>query len=151
VHWLGLKLYVAMVGKLLILEPFSQWKLNKIKTENCIRIWGRSWCYWKAPDKSDFKKFIPQFLELSCGRYWYFSGFCCWKFKQIAKIGFGRKNQLSPLNVFTLLNLKNFNSENVKIKNAFTPGLMAQATLVQVKGTKHDHRLAKLYVGFYGN
>jgi hypothetical protein len=22
----------------------------------------------------------------------FFSGFCCWKFKQIAKIGFGRKN-----------------------------------------------------------
>ncbi len=46
---------------------------------------------------------------------------------------------------------KKFNSENVKIKNVFTLGLMAQATLVEVKGTKHDHRLAKLYVGFYGN
>jgi hypothetical protein len=28
------------------------------------------------------------------------SGFCCWKFKKIAKIGFGRKNQLT--HVFTL-------------------------------------------------
>ncbi len=46
-------------------------------------------------------------------------------------------------NVFTLLNLKHFNSENVKIKNVFTLGLMAQATLVEVKGTKHEHRLAK--------
>ncbi len=25
--------------------------------------------------------------------------FCCWKFKQIGKIGFGRKNQLSPQHV----------------------------------------------------
>jgi len=24
------------------------------------------------------------------------SEFCCWKFKQTAEIGFGRKNQLSP-------------------------------------------------------
>jgi hypothetical protein len=29
----------------------------------------------------------------------FLSGFCCWKFKQIAKIGFGRKNQLSPQSV----------------------------------------------------
>jgi hypothetical protein len=44
--------------------------------------------------------------------------------------------------VFTLLNFKKLNSENVKIKNVFTLGLMAQATLVEVKGTKHDHRLS---------
>jgi hypothetical protein len=104
VHWLGLKLFGAMVEKLLIPEPFSQWKLNKIETENCIQIWGCSWCCWKALGKSDCVEFISQVLELRCGRYWYFSGFCCWKFKQIAKIGFGKKNQLSPLNVFTLLN-----------------------------------------------
>ncbi len=30
----------AMVWKLLIIEPFSPWKLNKIETENCIGIWG---------------------------------------------------------------------------------------------------------------
>jgi hypothetical protein len=28
------------VWKLLIVELFSQQKLNKIKTENCIEIWG---------------------------------------------------------------------------------------------------------------
>ncbi len=32
--------------------------------------------------------------------------------KQIAEIGRGRKNQLRPSNVLTLLNLKVFNSEN---------------------------------------
>jgi hypothetical protein len=40
VHWLGLRLFEAMVWKLLIIEPFSQWKLNKIKTENGIGILG---------------------------------------------------------------------------------------------------------------
>jgi hypothetical protein len=51
------------------------------------------------------------------------SGFCCWKFKQIAKkLGFGRENQLEmPSNVFTLPTLEIFNSENVKkLKNVFT-------------------------------
>jgi hypothetical protein len=32
----------ATVWKLLIIEPFSQWKLNKIESENPIGIWGCS-------------------------------------------------------------------------------------------------------------
>jgi hypothetical protein len=45
VHWLVLRLFRATVWrKLLIIESFSQWKLNKIETENCIGIWGGSWC-----------------------------------------------------------------------------------------------------------
>ncbi len=91
--------------KLSIIEPFCQQKLNKIKTENCIGIWGHSWCCWKALGKSDLIDFISQFSELRCERYIYFwSGFCCWKFKQIAKIGFGRKNELSPQCVHTWFN-----------------------------------------------
>jgi hypothetical protein len=39
--------------------------------------------------------------------------FVAGNFKQIAKIGFGWKNQFNP-HVFTLLNLENFNSKNVK-------------------------------------
>jgi hypothetical protein len=45
-----------------------------------------------------------------------FSEVCCWKFKQIEKLEFGRRNQWSTLNVFTFLNLEIFNSENVKKK-----------------------------------
>jgi hypothetical protein len=36
------------VWKPLIIEPFSQLKLNKIENEKCIEIWGRSWCSRKA-------------------------------------------------------------------------------------------------------
>jgi hypothetical protein len=100
VHWLGLRLFGTPVRKLLIIEPFSQWKLNKIKIENCIGIWGCYWHCWKALSRamrsfkpqSDLIKVISQFSKLRCGRCWFFSGFCCWKFKQIAKIVFGRKN-----------------------------------------------------------
>jgi hypothetical protein len=77
----------------LIVEWFSQWKLNKIKTNICIGIWECSWCCWKALSKSDLIELISQFSELRCGRYWFLSGFCFWKFK---KIGFRRKNQSSP-------------------------------------------------------
>jgi len=87
VHWLGLGLFGATMWKILITEPFSQWKLNKIETENCIGIWGCSWCCWKALGESDLIEFISHFLELRCGRYWFLSGVCCWKFKQIAKLG----------------------------------------------------------------
>ncbi len=57
VHWLDSRLFRATMWKLLIIESFSQWKLNKIKTENCIGIWGCSWCSWNALDKSDFIEF----------------------------------------------------------------------------------------------
>jgi hypothetical protein len=43
----------AMVWKLLIIEQFSQWKLNKIETENCIGIWGCCRCCWEALDESN--------------------------------------------------------------------------------------------------
>jgi len=96
-------LWSYYMWKLLIIEAIFQWKLNKIETDNCNGIWGCSCCCWKALSELDLIEFISQFSELRCGRYWLLSGFCCWKFKQIAKIGFGRKNQLT-LNVFTLLN-----------------------------------------------
>jgi hypothetical protein len=59
----------GVVWTLLIIEQFSQGKLNKIETENCIGIWGHSWCCWKALGESDLIEFISQFAELSCGRY----------------------------------------------------------------------------------
>jgi hypothetical protein len=120
VHWLGLRLFGAMVWKLLIIELFSQWKLNKMKTENWIGIWGSSWCRWKVLGQSDLIEFISQFLELRCGRYWFLSEFGCWKFEQIAKFGFGSKIQCWALNVFTL-------------------GPTAQATLFGIETTCRCH------------
>ncbi len=84
VHWLGLRVFGAMVRKLLIIEPFSQWKYNKIKITNFIGIWGCYWCCWKALSKvtrsfkpqSDLIEFISQFSKLRCGRCWFLSGFC---------------------------------------------------------------------------
>jgi hypothetical protein len=97
VHWLGLRLFGDMVWKLLIIEPFSQWKWNKIKTENCLGIWGCSWCCWKALGDSDLIKFISQFSELKCGRYLFFEWILLLKIQtNCKKIGFGRKNLLSP-------------------------------------------------------
>jgi hypothetical protein len=40
VHQLGLRLFVAVVWKLLIIESFSQCELNKKKIENHIGILG---------------------------------------------------------------------------------------------------------------
>jgi hypothetical protein len=38
VHWFGLRQFGATMWKSLIIELFSQWKLNKIETKNCIGI-----------------------------------------------------------------------------------------------------------------
>jgi hypothetical protein len=94
--------------KLLIIKPFSQWNLNKIEIEICIGIWGHSWCCWKAFGELD--EFILHSSQLRCGRYWFFYGFCSWKFKQIAKLRFGRKNQLSPQCVHTWANSTGYTS-----------------------------------------
>ncbi len=63
----------------------------------------------------------------------FLSGFCCWKFKQIAKFGFGRKNQLSPQCIY-IAKSRNFQfwkpCTYLFIGNVFTLVPMAQATLV---------------------
>ncbi len=110
-----------------------QWKLNKIETEKFIRIWGRSWCCWKALVTSNLIKIISQFSELRCGRYWFLIGFCYWKFKKIAKIGFERKNELT-LRCVHIAEFKKFQILKMwKIKNVFTLGPTSQVTLVTMK------------------
>ncbi len=47
-HPLGLRLFGAMVWKLLIIESFFQWRLNKFQTQNCIGILRCSWYCWKV-------------------------------------------------------------------------------------------------------
>jgi hypothetical protein len=66
---LGFRLFGATVWKLLITEPLSQSKINKVETENCNGIWGNSWCCWKAFSESDLIEFISQFSELRCEIY----------------------------------------------------------------------------------
>jgi hypothetical protein len=69
VHQLGLRLFGIRVWKLLIIEPFSQWKLNLIKIENGeLEFEG---VVEKALTliKSDLINFISQFSKLRCGRY----------------------------------------------------------------------------------
>ncbi len=68
VHQLGLRLKLWL-WKPLIIELFSQLKLNNIGNENCIEIWGRSWCSRKALGKSDLTESISQVSEPRCGRY----------------------------------------------------------------------------------
>jgi len=40
VHQLGLRLFGAMLWKLLIIEPFFRWKLNKIEIETVLEFGG---------------------------------------------------------------------------------------------------------------
>jgi hypothetical protein len=69
VHQLGLKFLGVTMWKLLIIKPFYQWTLNKIRTKNYIGIWKLSWCCWKALGELDSIEFISQFFEPRCARY----------------------------------------------------------------------------------
>jgi hypothetical protein len=94
VHRLDLRLFgEVQCESYWLLNHFSQWKLSKIKTENCIGIWGHSWCCWKALDESNLMEFISQFLKLTCERYWFL--------QKLQKLGLEGKNQLSPQCVHT--------------------------------------------------
>jgi hypothetical protein len=86
VHRLGLKLFGATVWKLLIIEPFSQWKLNKIEIENYIGIWGHLWCCWKTFGESNLINYFTIFKA----KVWtilFVSVLCCWKLKTMASEG----------------------------------------------------------------
>jgi hypothetical protein len=87
--------------KLLIIEPFFQQKLNKIKTENRVGIW---WCCWKAVSESDLIEFYFTILGATISKALILEWVLLLKFQtNCKKIGFGReKNQLRTLNVFTL-------------------------------------------------
>jgi len=81
----------------LIIEPVSQWKLNKIEAENCIGIWRVFLLALESPWQVRFKiEFISQCSELRCGRDWFLSGFCCWKFKQIAENWVWKETSFEP-------------------------------------------------------
>jgi hypothetical protein len=96
VHWLGLRMFGAMVWKLLIIEPFFQWKPNKIGTEQCIGIWGCFLVFWKALGESGLIEFLSQFSKLSHEIYWFLNGFCCWKFKKIVKNRVLKEKSVEP-------------------------------------------------------
>jgi hypothetical protein len=61
VHTLGLRLFGATVWKLLIIEPFSQWKLNKIKTETVLKFGGILGVVGKPLASQIFKKLSHNF------------------------------------------------------------------------------------------
>ncbi len=76
---LGLKRFGSMVWKLLIIEPFSQWNL------------GAFLVLLESLRQVNLIEFISQFQSQGVEDISFLSGFWCWKFKQIVKIGFGRK------------------------------------------------------------
>ncbi len=113
VHQLDFRLFGTMVWKLLITESFSQWKLNKLETENCIEIWGCSQCCWKAFLESDLIELISQFLELSVKDIDFWVDFVAENLNKLQKLGL--EGRISwAFNVFTLEQ-------------------MTQATLIRIK------------------
>ncbi len=83
-----------------------------LKFGGILHVVGKSSCCWKA--FSELDEFILHSSQLRCGRYGFFNGFCCWKFKQIAKLKFGKKNQLSPQCVHTWANSTSYTSSHKK-------------------------------------
>ncbi len=142
-------------GSYWLLNHFLNIKLNKIKTENFTGIWGHSWCCWKALGNSDLIEFISQFSELRCERYCFLSGFCCWKFKKIAKIGFGRKNQLSPQYVHTWANGAGYTSINKSTNFSVTYTSVVYAIGPSVNplpnrgNSTHEHCFAMYVLNFW--
>jgi hypothetical protein len=98
---LGLKLFGATVWKLLIIESFSQWKLNKIKIENYIGIWGHLWCCWKTFVESNLIDFSSQFSKPRFGWYYLWVYFVVGNSNKLKKMAL-EGNFGWALNVFTL-------------------------------------------------
>jgi hypothetical protein len=113
VHPLGLGLLGAMVWKLLIIKPFFQWKRNKNQNWKLYLNFGAFLVLLESPWRLTFNRVYFTIFRAQVWKISFLSGFCCWKFKQIAKMGLRGKISWG-LNVFTLPNSQIFNSENVK-------------------------------------
>jgi hypothetical protein len=105
-----------MVWKLLIIEPFFQWKLNKIKTENCIEIWR---CPLVVLLESPRQvRFSRVYFTIFRAKVWKILVFKCILLLEIQTnyIKLGLKGKFSwAFNVFTLPIFLIFNFENPKI------------------------------------
>jgi hypothetical protein len=101
VHWLGLKVFGTIVWKLLIIEPFFLWKLNKIEIENHIGIWGHLWCCRKTFGEPNLIEFISQFSKLRFGWYYLQVYFVVGNLNKLKKLTLERKISWT-FNVFTL-------------------------------------------------
>ncbi len=79
-------------GSYSLFEPFSQWKLNNWHWKLYWNL-GALLVLLESPyvTKLDLIEFISQSSELRCGRYWFLSGFCCWKFKNNCKNWVGKE------------------------------------------------------------
>jgi len=98
VQWLGWRQFGATVWrKLLIIESFSQWKLNKIKTEKLY--WNLGW-FLVLLEGPWWVRFNWVYCTIFRAKMWKILIFewilLLEKFKQITNIGFGRNNQLNP-------------------------------------------------------
>jgi hypothetical protein len=117
-------------GSCWLLNHFFNEKEKKVKLKKLLEFGGNSWLPWEAMDKSDFIESISQFSHLRCG-FW--TGCCSWKFKKVAKIEFKRKSQVSCQCVH-FAEFRNFQLwKSEKIKNVFTLGPKAQASIVYLK------------------
>ncbi len=110
VPWLGLRLFGVTAWKLLIIESFSHWKLNKIKTENCIGISGCSRSCWKALGESDWMKLFHNFHSYGVEDIDSWVGFVAGNSIKLQKLGLER-NISWPFNVFcTWANITGYTS-----------------------------------------
>jgi hypothetical protein len=100
VHWLGLKLFGVIVWKLFIIESFFQWKLITSKLKIVLEIGGIP----GVGGKCLANQIYFTILRAKVWKMLIFNGFCCYEFKQIAKIEFGKKIQLNFQCVHTWAN-----------------------------------------------
>ncbi len=104
VQQLGLRLFGAMMWKLLIIEPFCEWKLNKIKTESSIDIWG----VLDVKESHRQVGFNRVYFTIFRAKVWKILTFewilLLKNSNKSQKLGFRRKNQLSSQCVHTWAN-----------------------------------------------
>jgi len=129
VHQLGLRLFGATVWKHLIIKKLFQWKLNKIKIEKCIKIWGCSWCYWKALNNSDFNIVYFTIFIAKVWKIFIFEWILFWKLK-IFKNGVWKEKWVQPSMCSHCWILKFEILRMWKVKIVFTFWRTAQTTLV---------------------
>ncbi len=116
-HPLGLRLFGATVWKLLIIESFFQWILNKFQTENLHWNFEVFLVLLESDRQITFNSVYFTIFKAKVWRIFtfFFIDFVTGNSNQLQKLGLEGKFSWA-LNVFTFSNLEIFNSENLKNK-----------------------------------
>jgi hypothetical protein len=119
VYQLGLRLFWVTTCKLLIIQPFCQWKWHKIEIKTILEFWGILGVI-QSCQQVRFNKVYSTIFKAKVWKILMFEWILLLEFQKNYKNWVWKEKISWALNMFTLPNLEFFILRMFKINNVFT-------------------------------